>query len=423
MIVRDPNDLSVHTEIHPRVIELYQRPFFKQGTKQWLEQRESFLTASDVGAVLGNCIFKDRSIVHGQKLGTIPPEEQTEAMRHGTMTEPEARKEYERITGNKVIQFGLLTGTQRLHFIGASVDGITTDGIVVEIKCPYSRKIKQGVVPSYYHDQVQTQLAVCDLDIAHYFEYNSFDGTYNLVEVKRDLNWLDKNKRTLMDFWAGIELEQKLRQYVEVLDEKDNLEFFNSVYLPRYAEFELEKMKGNIQDASAILTHLGIACCHSGYAHYQKAISCFIDAEQTALSIKWLEGFVFANLNRALVYCELGMKWYGVPLLLMNLRGLENLENKNRTVLSDIVQLRRHLGYAYSTWIMGHEQDQTCLMLGILMYLTANDLCKEHRLDINLEEGLKEHEKKILSSVSEETASALLTNREAFEEILSKVAY
>ncbi|MFL2976264.1 MAG: lambda exonuclease family protein, partial [Candidatus Thalassarchaeaceae archaeon] len=311
MIVRNANDLDIHTYVHPRVIELYRRPFFKQGTEQWLEQRKSFLTASDVGAVLGNCIFKDRGTVHGQKIGTIFPEEQTEAMKHGTLTEPEARREYERITGNKVVQFGLLTGTEMLHFIGASVDGITTDGIVVEIKCPYSRKIRPGVVPSYYHDQVQTQLAVCDLDIAHYFEYNSFDGTHNLVEIKRDSNWLSENKRILMDFWAGMELEKRLQIYVNELDETEAQDFFTFSYMPKFAEFEHEKNNGNIQKASIILTHLGIACCHAGYAHYQRAISCFNQAVHMALSINSLEGFVFANLNRSLTYCEVGMKWYG----------------------------------------------------------------------------------------------------------------
>ena len=55
--------------IHPRVRELYQRPFFEQGTIEWLQQREDFLTASDAGAVLGNSFFKDRKTLLGIKVG------------------------------------------------------------------------------------------------------------------------------------------------------------------------------------------------------------------------------------------------------------------------------------------------------------------------------------------------------------------
>ena len=62
-------------------------------------------------------------------------------------TEPEARKIYEQITGKTVIQFGLLSGSTSFQCLAASVDGITTDGIVVEIKCPYSRERIQGAMP------------------------------------------------------------------------------------------------------------------------------------------------------------------------------------------------------------------------------------------------------------------------------------
>ena len=202
MEVRNPSDLPAG--VHPRVAELYQRPFFKQGTDEWLEQRYDYLTASDVGAVLGKSIFKNQDMVRAEKLRKGIPTPPTEAMMHGNKTEPEARSVYERQTGNSVIQFGLLTGSEACPFLAASVDGITTDGIVVEIKCPYSRKIIQGKIPEYNLDQVQAQLAVTDLDVAHYFEYDSKTGETNLVEVRRDKMWMKSNRRGLWDFWVGI---------------------------------------------------------------------------------------------------------------------------------------------------------------------------------------------------------------------------
>ena len=63
-----PVDVTIRLH-SPRVRELYQRPFFEQGTIEWLQQREDFLTASDVGAVLGNSFFKDRKTLLGIKVG------------------------------------------------------------------------------------------------------------------------------------------------------------------------------------------------------------------------------------------------------------------------------------------------------------------------------------------------------------------
>ena len=207
MEVRNPSDLPAG--VHPRVAELYQRPFFKQGTDEWLEQRYDYLTASDVDAVLGKSRYSSAEEVRAVKLRigiSVPP---TEAMKHGTRTEPEARKVYESITGTRVIQFGLLAGSDACHFLGASVDGITPTGIVVEIKCPYSRKIVPGRIPPYYVNQVQAQLEVCDLESAHYFEYDSKTKKHNLVLVHRDPNWMDSNKAVLCDFWEEIELTKR----------------------------------------------------------------------------------------------------------------------------------------------------------------------------------------------------------------------
>ena len=63
--------------------------------------------------------------------------------------------------------------------MGASPDGITKDGVMLEIKCPYRRTIT-GVPPIYYVDQVQGQLEVCELDRCDFLECK-------LEETKEDL--------------------------------------------------------------------------------------------------------------------------------------------------------------------------------------------------------------------------------------------
>jgi putative phage-type endonuclease len=75
---------------------------------------------------------------------------------------------YELMTKTKVIDFGLLAHPT-LDWIAASPDGITEDGVMLEIKCPYRRKIT-GIPPLYYYQQVQIQLEVADLEVCDFLE-------------------------------------------------------------------------------------------------------------------------------------------------------------------------------------------------------------------------------------------------------------
>ena len=46
---------------------------------------------------------------------------------------------------------------ESIEYLAASPDGITPDGVMLEIKCPLSREIK-GIPPIYYWQQMQQQL-------------------------------------------------------------------------------------------------------------------------------------------------------------------------------------------------------------------------------------------------------------------------
>jgi putative phage-type endonuclease len=76
---------------------------------------------------------------------------------------------YKRMNNTDVYDFGLLKHPY-LKWLGASPDGITPDGVMLEIKCPYSRKIKPNYVPFHYYIQVQIQLEVALLETADFME-------------------------------------------------------------------------------------------------------------------------------------------------------------------------------------------------------------------------------------------------------------
>jgi putative phage-type endonuclease len=86
----------------------------------------------------------------------------------GTMLEQVATDIYCRRAKTDIIEFGLLPHSS-IDYLAASPDGITPDGVMLEIKCPYRRKIT-GIPPFYYYVQMQLQLEVADLKRCDFLE-------------------------------------------------------------------------------------------------------------------------------------------------------------------------------------------------------------------------------------------------------------
>jgi len=86
----------------------------------------------------------------------------------GTRFEPIATMIYEKEFSTTVHEFGLLIHEQH-HFLGASPDGCTTGGVLVEIKAPYRRQIGEYPLLEYWI-QCQLQMEVCDIDTCDFLE-------------------------------------------------------------------------------------------------------------------------------------------------------------------------------------------------------------------------------------------------------------
>lgn len=142
----------------------------EQRTEGWYKMRESFITASDWGKVLGinshgNSVKSIILSKCGVRRGFSP---KSGALEWGVRYEEVATRLYEKRRGVNIIEFGCIPHPT-ISFLGASPDGITEEGIMLEIKCPYSRVIN-GTVPPQYWAQVQGQLEVCELDMCDYLE-------------------------------------------------------------------------------------------------------------------------------------------------------------------------------------------------------------------------------------------------------------
>ena len=166
--------------------ELIKKPLIKQRTPEWFKLREDRLTASDLYDAIKNPLSLAKKKLKGITFNSsaIP------ALKWGTMFEPLAIQIYSHINNKKIHEFGLIINDD-IQYFGASPDGITEDGIMIEIKCPYSRKIIDGEIPEKYYYQIQGQLAVCNLEDCDYIEceFISLGSKDEYLDLKEDENY------------------------------------------------------------------------------------------------------------------------------------------------------------------------------------------------------------------------------------------
>lgn len=182
---------------------------YEQRTEEWYKKRQTLLTASSIATLLIRDEPTSRDYINEFNLQDIfninnkpcnPYSNKNDYIKEkaghvqsvftgnvatlwGQKYEPIATHLYSLLNDNiEVLEFGLIVHPV-ISWLGASPDGITTEGKMLEIKCPLRRKIN-GIPPFYYWIQCQIQLEVCDLDVCDFFEcefveYISFEEFLN----------------------------------------------------------------------------------------------------------------------------------------------------------------------------------------------------------------------------------------------------
>jgi hypothetical protein len=97
----------------------------------------------------------------------------------------------QRISDIIVHDFGLIPHPT-LYCYGASPDGISDIGIMIEIKCPYSRTI-DGTIPEQYKLQMLGQMSVCSLKECDYIECDmkEFDTVEDYFKTVLETDTID----------------------------------------------------------------------------------------------------------------------------------------------------------------------------------------------------------------------------------------
>lgn len=192
----------------------------KQGSEGWLKDRKFRLTASNVGTVLGHNTFKTPEEFKEEFIENKQPifsEKSIYLMNIGTKTEPIARKWYEDEYECIVEEMGLVVRKDEPR-LGASIDGIINDKLLLEIKCPlymykiitqYEKSIEEGITfPRFYHnhiwnshyDQMQTQMWVLNKKECDYLVYGVNDNLKFVYRVEFNEKYWNEIFPTLIEF-------------------------------------------------------------------------------------------------------------------------------------------------------------------------------------------------------------------------------
>ena len=140
-------------------------------------------------------------------------------MERGTLLEPVARSLYEAKTGTFVLEVGF-AHHPLITMAGASPDGLTECGNLIEIKCPtaanHVETILNGEPPSKYIPQMQWQMACTGSKWCDFVSYCPDAGDELALFVKRverDDKYISEMESEVVKFLAEVdEMTEQLRK-------------------------------------------------------------------------------------------------------------------------------------------------------------------------------------------------------------------
>ena len=183
------------------VLETLSKFNIAQRTPAWYEARKGRLTASDVAAAIGENPHLSANGLLKRKINP-PVFKGNCATEWGQKYEDVAIARYERLTGEVVWPCGLFVHPEH-SCIAGSPDGLTNSGKLIEVKCPYRKKLEPRC-PDIYYPQVQTCLEIIGCEACDFIQYIPATtwGTEQIIiiTVPRNRAWFRKHVSTMIDF-------------------------------------------------------------------------------------------------------------------------------------------------------------------------------------------------------------------------------
>lgn len=186
----------------------------EQRTDEWFAARKGRITASSVGAILGNAPYATRDDVMRRMVrewvGAPAEFEGNIATEYGTRNEAGALTEYQMETGNAVQAVGFIT---RDDWAGCSPDGFVGEYSGLEIKCPFGLRnddapqFKTLAEQPHYYDQIQFSLWVTYKLTWDFYQWSPRGTKLETVGVDHD--WQSYSLPRLRQFYAEYLAERE----------------------------------------------------------------------------------------------------------------------------------------------------------------------------------------------------------------------
>jgi putative phage-type endonuclease len=180
----------------------------QQRTPAWHVARRGKLTASNLGAALGQVNYVSRVVAYRRALG-LDKFQGNDATEWGNANEANGIVAYQSLTGNVVTATGL-----HIHpdysWLAGSPDGFVGDEGMVEVKCPfYFRRDGSGrlhkQVPGHYYQQMNALMEICNREWCDYICWSP-EGMV-VYRVKRDRACFDFLLTYYGQFYAAMQAQ------------------------------------------------------------------------------------------------------------------------------------------------------------------------------------------------------------------------
>lgn len=240
--------------VSPLLRQMINATYAEQRSEEWFEQRKGRITGSMCDTLLGKNRFQTWDQVVAEKAGMPASFQGNAATQHGIDNESTAIRLYEEQTGRTAFELGLVKHPTE-HILAHSPDGISlrridtsaaetsvdTEPLLLEIKCPLTRPIKEGKVPPYYMGQLQLGMVVFDVSAADFVQYKPDPFKLDITRVQRDEGWLATNMPIFERFWADVGHWRTVGWWRHPFVQRERRKLFLS-YFERYGRSRLRQL-------------------------------------------------------------------------------------------------------------------------------------------------------------------------------------
>lgn len=181
------------------------KPTAQLERERFVKERQKYLGASDLAAILGVDEYKTPLDVYNEKLGLVPPFEGNKQTERGEKLESIAAQEYTEQTGRKVHRRSTELIHPKYEFIRGHMDRrVVGEKRPVEIKCP-SRgmfyKLKREGLPNSWIVQMQAYLGLDGSPVGDFAPFCADAWELVPFEVQADPELFEKIEHAAVFFW------------------------------------------------------------------------------------------------------------------------------------------------------------------------------------------------------------------------------